>query len=88
MNPRPLGYEPYDESLCRLGLSLADTVTSADRTDPVSPCRLRLPRLMLSRGADTVLIGELDQPSLRSLAIRLQALGRQIVDLRTDPPTF
>lgn len=39
-------------------------------------------------GADTVLIGELDQPGLRSLEVRLQALGLQIVDLRTDPPTF
>ena len=37
---------------------------------------------------DTVLIGELDQPGLRSLEVRLQALGLQIVDLRTDPPTF
>ncbi len=49
MNPRPLGYEPYDASLWRLGPSLAGVVTSADRTDPVSPCRLRLPRLVLSR---------------------------------------
>jgi hypothetical protein len=39
-------------------------------------------------GADTVLIGELDQPGLRSLHVRLQALGLQIVDLRSDPPTY
>jgi hypothetical protein len=39
-------------------------------------------------GTDTVLIGELDQPGMRSLQVRLQTLGLQIVDLRTDPPTF
>ena len=35
--------------LCRLGLSLAGVVTSADRTDHISLRRLRLPRLVLSR---------------------------------------
>ena len=35
--------------LCRLGLSLASPVTSADGTDHVSPRRLRLLRLTLSR---------------------------------------
>jgi hypothetical protein len=35
-----------------------------------------------------VLIGELDQPGLRSLHVRLQALGLQIVDLRSDLPTY
>ena len=35
--------------LWRLGQSLAGVVTSADRTDPVSLGRLRLPRLVLSR---------------------------------------
>ena len=44
-----LGYEHHDGRLCRLGLSLAGVVTSADRTDPVSLLRLRLPRLMLFR---------------------------------------
>jgi len=39
-------------------------------------------------GADTVLIGELDQQDLRSLHVRVQALGLQIVDLRSDPPTY
>jgi hypothetical protein len=37
-------------------------------------------------GADTVLIGELDQSGLRSLYVRVQALGLQIVDLRTRRP--
>jgi len=49
LNPRPLGYEPYDIGLCRLKPSLAGAVTSADRTNPVSLRRLRLPRLKLSR---------------------------------------
>ena len=44
-----LGYEPYDDCLSRLGLSLAGAVTSADRTDPISLRRLRLPCLELSR---------------------------------------
>jgi hypothetical protein len=34
LNPRPLGYEPYDAHPCRLGLSLAGVVTSADRPGP------------------------------------------------------
>ena len=49
MNPRPLGYEPYDLGLSRLALSLAGVVTSAGRTNPISLCRLRLPRPVLSR---------------------------------------
>jgi hypothetical protein len=49
LNPRPLGYEPYDVRLWRLGPSLAGVVTSADRPGPVSHGRLRLPRLVLSR---------------------------------------
>jgi hypothetical protein len=49
LNLRPLGYEPYDLCLWRLGQSLARVVTSTDRTDPISLCRLRLPRLVLSR---------------------------------------
>jgi len=43
LNPRPLGYEPYDIGLSRLKPSLAGAVASADRTNPISPCRLRLP---------------------------------------------
>jgi hypothetical protein len=39
-------------------------------------------------GADAVLTGELDQSGLRSLCIRVQALGLQIVDMRSDPPTY
>ena len=49
MNLRPLGYEPCDVCLWRYGLSLVGVVTSADRTDPVSLRRLRLPCLGLSR---------------------------------------
>jgi hypothetical protein len=49
LNPRPLGYEPYDVRLWRPGPSLAGAVTSADRTDPISLRRLRLPCLELSR---------------------------------------
>jgi hypothetical protein len=30
LNPRPLGYEPYDARLCRLGQSLIIALTSAD----------------------------------------------------------
>jgi len=49
LNPRPLGYEPYDTRLCRLGPSLTGVVTSADRTDQISLRRLRPSRLVLSR---------------------------------------
>jgi len=49
LNLRPLGYEPYDICLSRLKASLTDAVTSADRSDPISLRRLRLPRLKLSR---------------------------------------
>ena len=48
-NPRPLGYEPYDICLRRLGHSLAGAVTSADRTGHLSLRRLRLARLKPSR---------------------------------------
>ncbi len=47
--PVSLGYEPYDMCLWRLGQSLAGVVTSADRADPISLRRLRLPRLGQSR---------------------------------------
>ena len=49
LNPRPLGYEPYDVRLQRLGESLIIALTSADLrgdVDAVLPC---LPRLKLSR---------------------------------------
>ena len=36
MNPRPLGYEPYDPRLWRLGLSFAGAMTSTDGTDHIS----------------------------------------------------
>jgi len=49
LNPRPLGYEPYDIGLSRLKPSLTGAMTSANRTDPVSLRRLCLPRLKLSR---------------------------------------
>jgi hypothetical protein len=49
LNPRPLGYEPYDVCLWRPGPSPAGAVTSADRPGPISLGRLRLPRLVLSR---------------------------------------
>ena len=49
LNPPPLGYEPYDIGLCRLRQSLAGAVTSTDRTDPISLCRVHLLRLKLSR---------------------------------------
>jgi hypothetical protein len=49
LNPRPLGYEPYDDRLRCLGESLIIALTSADlrrEVDSVLPC---LPRLKLSR---------------------------------------
>jgi hypothetical protein len=49
LNPRPLGYEPYDICLWRLEPSLAGVVISANSTDPISLCRLRLARLKPSR---------------------------------------
>jgi hypothetical protein len=49
LNPRPLGYEPYDVCLCRLEPSLVTALASADRTDHISLRRLRLPRPVLSR---------------------------------------
>jgi hypothetical protein len=49
LNPRPLGYEPYDVRLCRLGLSLVTLLTSVDLLREVFSDLLRLPRLSLSR---------------------------------------
>ncbi len=48
MNPRPLGYEPYDVGLRYLGQSLVTALTSADLRLEVFPCLLRLPRLRVS----------------------------------------
>jgi hypothetical protein len=49
-NPQlSLGYEPYDERLCRLGPSPVATLTSANLRREVVLVRLRLPRLSLSR---------------------------------------
>ena len=81
MNPRPLGYEPYDLRLWCLGPSLAGAVTSADRTDPISFGRLRLPRFKPSlagaaTSADTtdpISLGRLRLPRLKlSRRVRLQ----------------
>src|SRR5579863_6818317 len=49
LNPRPLGYEPYDVRLRRLGSSLVTALTSIDPRREVFPDLLRLPRLGLSR---------------------------------------
>ena len=49
MNPRPLGYEPYDVCLCDLGLPLVTLLTSVDLLREVFSDLLRLPRLSLSR---------------------------------------
>ena len=49
MNPRPLGYEPYDVCLPCLASSLVATLTSADGQPVFMPGPLRLPRLIPSR---------------------------------------
>jgi len=49
LNPRPLGYEPYDSRLCRPGLSLAIALTSAYGRRVSSPMPRGLPRLKPSR---------------------------------------
>jgi hypothetical protein len=49
LNPRPLGYEPYDARLRRLKQSLVIALTSADLRREVDPVLPRLPRLKLSR---------------------------------------
>ena len=48
MNPRPLGHEPYDAGLRRLGQSPVIALTLADLRLVVSPCLLRLRRLRVS----------------------------------------
>ena len=49
MNPRPLGYEPYDVRLCRPASSLVATLTSEDGRRAFVSGPLRLPRLKPSR---------------------------------------
>jgi hypothetical protein len=49
LNPRPLGYEPYDVCLFRLASSLVAALTSADERRAFIPGPLRLPRLSPSR---------------------------------------
>jgi len=49
LNPRPLGYEPYDVCLSRLKLSLVAALTSADGRQSFMPGPRRLPRLKPSR---------------------------------------
>jgi hypothetical protein len=49
LNLRPLGYEPYDARLPRLGLSPVTTLTSADLHSEVFCGLQRLPRFSLSR---------------------------------------
>jgi hypothetical protein len=52
LNLRPLGYEPYDARLWRLGQALADAVTSADGAKhvPLAPSRLSPPTLFAASG--------------------------------------
>jgi len=64
LNPRPLGYEPYDVCLWRLGPSLVTPLTSADLRRVVFLGVLGLPRLSLSRRVSctnpcTDLVGDL-----------------------------
>jgi hypothetical protein len=49
LNPRPLGYDPYDVRLCRLGRSPVAVLASADSRLVVVPGLLRLPQFTLSR---------------------------------------
>jgi hypothetical protein len=49
LNPRPLGYEPYDVCLCRLASSLVAALISEDGWRALVSGPLRLPRLKLSR---------------------------------------
>ena len=95
MNLRPLGYEPYDASLWRLGPSLVGVVTSADRTDPVPLRRLRLPRLVLSRSVrftnrftEQVIDLQFPYPSCPSAAAILGAPHRVPVRQATSPPVM
>jgi hypothetical protein len=48
LNLRPLGYEPYDDRLCRLGRYLVPALTSADLRCEVLPGPLHLCHLRLS----------------------------------------
>jgi len=49
LNPRPLGYEPYDVCLCRLAQSPVTTLTSMDWRREVAFGPLRIARLKPSR---------------------------------------
>ena len=49
MNPRPLGYEPYDVCLCRLASSLVAALSSEDGRRAFVSGPLRLPHLKPSR---------------------------------------
>jgi len=49
LNPRPLGYEPHDARLCRLGPSLVTALTSVDSRREVVSSLLRISCLSLSR---------------------------------------
>jgi hypothetical protein len=49
LNPRLLGYEPYDMRLCRVAPSLVAALTSADGRRAFVSGPLRLPRLKPSR---------------------------------------
>jgi hypothetical protein len=49
LNPRPLGYEPYDARLYRLKRSLVGALTSINLRHEVALGPARLPRLRLSR---------------------------------------
>ena len=83
MNPRPLGYEPYNIGLCRLKPSLAGAVTSADRTGHLSLRRLRLARLKPSRRVrftnrftNQAIDLRVSDPSVILLAADLEPLGQ------------
>jgi hypothetical protein len=49
LNPRPLGYEPYDVCLCHLASSLVAELTLEDGRRAFVSDPLRLPRLKPSR---------------------------------------
>ena len=86
MNPRPLGYEPYDVCLCRLASSLVAALTSEDGRRAFVSSQLRLPSLKPSRrvlctNPCTNLVAE-------SLAVPTQmpSLGRVTVRSLALPP--
>jgi hypothetical protein len=91
LNPRPLGYEPYDVRLPRLGQSPATALASADLRYEVVPGLLRLPRLSPSRRVSCtnactnqppgllVRVGQQDRPIWRTAGT-----GASSVVTRTD----